>query len=113
MISLGHQAIGAASSLLPATISRAAEFFAGALARPPLGASPIIIQQMLSLISDQTSSSSLPTIAVQEGPLSITASESGEVHRPRNLEVPYGDPGVSRKLKSREDRSSETTMINL
>jgi hypothetical protein len=73
MISRENQAIGAASSLLPATISRAASFFAGMLA----AACPIIIQHMLSLISAQISSIDLPRIPVQDGPLSITRESPG------------------------------------
>jgi hypothetical protein len=75
MISRENQAIGAAS-LLPATILRVGEVFSQ-VCSPPLGASPIIIQHMLSLISAQISSSDLPTIPVQDGPLSITRESPG------------------------------------
>jgi hypothetical protein len=71
---------------------------------PPLGASPIIIQHM-SLISAQISSSYLPTIPVQDGPLSITR-ESGQIVADE-AEKCRTVMRVSSKLQSKEDRSSE------
>jgi hypothetical protein len=103
MISRENQAIGAASSLLPATISRAASFFAGMLA----AACPIIIQHMLSLISAQISSIDLPRIPRSRWPAFNYAGESGKVVADEAEKCRTVIRAVSRKLKSKEDRSSE------